>query len=169
MAMSSVGRSDSRWTMLSVDLLPTTPGSASGAAEVGRGGVSGAGCAATGSEGAAGAAVGELAAATGAAATAATPPTAEGGGKVPGGGARVEASDFPKRDLSCLVRVCPSALVLGAFQVASSTTFPVAPSRTCTTATEPSGLSKVDTRSTAWRFIPTASAWYAASVPSCAP
>ena len=79
------------------------------------------------------------------------------------------AATSRKRDFSCLVSVCPRALASGAFQVASSTTFPVAPSRTCTTATDPSGLSKVLMRRTACRFMVAASAWYAPSVPSRRP
>jgi hypothetical protein len=60
-------------------------------------------------------------------------------------------------------------LALGAFQVASSTMAPVAPSRTCTTASWAVPLSMVVTRTTASSFIPRASAWYAGSVPSATP
>ena len=71
------------------------------------------------------------------------------------------ASDFWNRGFICFDSVCPRALPLDAFQVASSTMAPVDPSRTCTTAIWLVPLSRVVTRTTASSFIESESARYA--------
>jgi hypothetical protein len=167
-AMSSAGRCDSRGQAASpLTVPPRCPvdcAAAEVAAAVGSGGA-----APVGSGGSAGSGPGpKAAAAEGVAATAATPPTGTGWSE-PVRGAFVPASERWKRGFSCLDSTCPSALLLGAFQVASSTMAPVAPSRTCTTASWLAPLSRVVTRTTASSFIPSASAWYAPSVPSVCP
>src|SRR5678816_262563 len=176
--MSSTGRSDSRSEDSLLTPEPTTPGSgcaavvaavavgSGGAAPVGSGGVSLPVAAdAVASEGPWEAAGG----AAGPAATAATPPAAGSAWSEPGRGALVAWSERWNRGFSCLDSICPSALGLAAFQVASSTMEPVAPSRTWTTASWDVPLSRVVTRTTASSFIPSASAWYAGSVPRATP